>query len=157
MILSRYSGPSSPEVSCGFSGDVEISWESLDFQPYFTLTASNIGYVWISHDIGGHRYGYRDDELQLRWLQFGVFSPINRLHSAKSEFLSKEPWNYQEPYRNLMIMLQLRHELIPYIYTMNILSNEEKIPFIRPLYYYYPDIEESSYEIKNQYFLETIS
>lgn len=70
------------------------TWASLAFQPYFTSTASNIGYTWWSHDIGGHIIGYHDEELALRWLQFGVFSPINRLHSSNSPFQSKEPWGF---------------------------------------------------------------
>ena len=50
--------------------------------PYFTATASNIGYGWWSHDIGGHMFGGKDDELATRWVQLGVFSPILRLHSS---------------------------------------------------------------------------
>ena len=53
IILSRYAGPGSHRYPLGFSGDSVISWASLDFQPYFTSTASNIGYTWWSHDIGG--------------------------------------------------------------------------------------------------------
>ena len=67
-------------------------WESLAFQPEFTATASNIGYGWWSHDIGGHMGGRRDDELTTRWVQLGVYSPILRLHSSDIPFLSKEPW-----------------------------------------------------------------
>ena len=48
-------------------------------------------YGWWSHDIGGHLFGSRDDELMARWAQFGVLSPINRLHST--EIGSKEPWH----------------------------------------------------------------
>lgn len=66
LILSRYAGPGSHRYPVGFSGDSIISWESLQFQPYFTATASNIGYSWWSHDIGGHMGGKRDDELTLR-------------------------------------------------------------------------------------------
>lgn len=63
MTFSRYAGVGSHRYPIGFSGDTVISWESLDFQPYFTSTASNIGYGWWSHDIGGHMMGVRDDEL----------------------------------------------------------------------------------------------
>jgi alpha-glucosidase (family GH31 glycosyl hydrolase) len=44
MFFSRYSGPGSHRYPVGFSGDTMITWEALDFQPYFTLTASNVGY-----------------------------------------------------------------------------------------------------------------
>ena len=46
-----------PPVSDRFSGDTIVTWESIAFQPYFTSTASNIGYTWWSHDIGGHMSG----------------------------------------------------------------------------------------------------
>jgi alpha-glucosidase (family GH31 glycosyl hydrolase) len=75
VILSRFAGIGSHRYSIGFSGDSIVSWASLDFQPYFTATASNVGYGWWSHDIGGHMNGVRDDELATRWVQFGVFSP----------------------------------------------------------------------------------
>ena len=83
ITFSRYAGPGSHRYPVGFSGDTVTSWASLDFQPYFTATAANLGYGWWSHDIGGHMFGVRDDELVTRWFQLGVFSPINRLHSTK--------------------------------------------------------------------------
>lgn len=101
VILSRYAGPGSHRYPVGFSGDTIISWNSLRFQPYFTATASNIGYSWWSHDIGGHMLGDYDEELQTRWLQFGVFSPITRLHSSRSPFNSKEPWFFQKQHLRL--------------------------------------------------------
>ncbi len=82
LTFSRYAGIGSHRYPIGFSGDTEITWESLEFQPYFTATASNAGYGWWSHDIGGHFKGYKDDELATRWVQLGVFSPVNRLHSG---------------------------------------------------------------------------
>ena len=69
MTFSRYAGPGSHRYPLGFSGDTVTTWQSLDFQPYFTNSASNIGYGWWSHDIGGHMHGYRNDELMVRWLQ----------------------------------------------------------------------------------------
>ncbi|MCT3127914.1 hypothetical protein GFU87_10735 [Lactococcus lactis subsp. lactis] len=61
---------------------------TLRFKDNITQILVILGGVMI---IGGHMQGYKDAELSLRWLQFGVFSPINRLHSSKSEFTSKEP------------------------------------------------------------------
>lgn len=152
MFFSRYSGAGSHRYPIGFSGDTSITWDSLDFQPYFTSTASNIGYSWWSHDIGGHHFGYRDDELTVRWMQLGVFSPINRLHSTSNDFASKEPWNLN-PYACQIAcdLLRFRHKLFPYLYTMNLRNHEELIPLVQPIYYQYPEREEA-YEIKNQYF-----
>ena len=152
MTFSRYAGPGSHRYPVGFSGDSIITWESLDFQPYFTATAANIGYGWWSHDIGGHMNGYRDNELETRWVQLGVFSPINRLHSAQNEFNSKEPWRFPVQARQIMDrFLRLRHEMIPYLYTMNYRCWHDSKTLIEPLYYEYPESQES-YRCKNGYF-----
>ena len=152
LILSRYAGPGSHRYPVGFSGDTIISWESLDFQPYFTANASNIGYGWWSHDIGGHMLGSYDEELQIRWIQFGVFSPIMRLHCSASPFNHKEPWKYKADARKIITRyMQLRHRLIPYLYTMNYRYSQNGEPLLQPMYYSYPDKKEA-YEVPNQYY-----
>ncbi len=154
IMFSRYAGPGSHRYPIGFSGDTHISWESLDFQPYFTATASNIGYGWWSHDIGGHCRGQRDDELTTRWVQLGTFSPINRLHSANSELLRKEPWKYNKISEiSMKKFLKLRHELIPYLYSMNYRASELGEPLVEPLYYEYSCGE--AYEFKNEFIFGT--
>lgn len=151
MFFSRFSGPGSQRYPVGFSGDAVVCWESLDAQPCFTSTASNIGYGWWSHDIGGHQAGYRDDELAVRWLQFGVFSPVNRLHSTNSELNRKEPWCYEKVTEEIMKKwLRFRHDMFPYIYTMNYRNHTELIPLIVPMYYTHPKCS-GAYEAKNQY------
>ncbi|MBE6976262.1 MAG: DUF5110 domain-containing protein [Ruminococcaceae bacterium] len=152
MFFSRYAGPGSHRYPVGFSGDTTITWESLEFQPYFTATASNIGYSWWSHDIGGHMLGIQDDELFVRWLQLGVFSPINRLHSSCEPFVHKEPWNHDVlSSKTISDWLRLRHQLFPYIYTMNYRNHEELEPLVQPMYYRYPKVS-AAYEVPNQFF-----
>ena len=151
MFFSRYSGPGSQRYPVGFSGDTYVTWASLDFQPYFTATSSNIGYSWWSHDIGGHMGGYRDEELITRWMQLGVFSPINRLHSCNNDFIRKEPWCFEEKTEAIMKdWLRLRHRLFPYIYTMNYRNTKELEPLVQPMYYAYPK-KNAAYEVKNQF------
>lgn len=151
MTFSRYAGPGSHRYPIGFSGDTHITWDSLDFQPYFTNTASNIGYGWWSHDIGGHMLGYRDEELEVRWYQYGVFSPINRLHSSNSRFSGKEPWRFSMEAAHVMgEFLRLRHRLIPYLYTMNYRAWKEDQPICQPMYYVDPD-NFAAYRTPNQY------
>ncbi|KAF2152182.1 glycoside hydrolase family 31 protein [Myriangium duriaei CBS 260.36] len=151
LIFSRYAGPGSHRYPVGFSGDSFATWASLQFQPEFTATASNIGYGWWSHDIGGHMHGYRDDELTTRWVQFGAFSPILRLHSSDSQWASKEPCLYREEYAKVMTSaLQLRHRLVPYIFTMNVVGAVSDEPLIQPMYWKYPARDEA-YEFPNQY------
>ena len=151
LILSRFAGAGSHRYPLGFSGDTAQNWASLAFQPYFTATASNIGYTWWSHDIGGHHAGARDDELYLRWVQYGVFSPILRLHSTSNEFMGKEPWKYNGFVRqNATEALRFRHRLIPYLYSMNRRTAMEGRALCEPMYYQYP-ADERAYRCPNEY------
>ena len=151
MIFSRYSGYGSQRYPIGFSGDTLITWASLKFQPYFTATASNVGYGWWSHDIGGHMGGYRDDELTARWVQFGVFSPIFRLHSSNSLFTGREPWKYNKRAELVMSdFMRLRHQLFPYLYTMNRRAHADLLPLMRPMYHVNPECTDA-YQVGNEY------
>ena len=152
LILSRYAEVGSHRYPLGFSGDTKICWEALDFQPYFTSTATNIGYTWWSHDIGGHMMGSKDDELYTRWVQYGVYSPINRLHSTSNEFMGKEPWKHTFTAETLATKaLRERHALIPYLYSMNYRTHRDCLALCEPMYYEYPEAPEA-YEVKNQFF-----
>lgn len=135
ITFSRYAGVGSHRYPVGFSGDTVISWASLDFQPYFTAAAANVGYGWWSHDIGGHFYGGKDDELATRWVQLGVFSPILRLHSGSEPFNSKEPWRFGSEFEPVIAdWLRFRHRLVPYLYTMNERAHRG-VPLVRPLHH----------------------
>ncbi len=152
MIFSRYAGAGSHRYPVGFSGDTFTTWESLALQPFFTSTASNIGYGWWSHDIGGHMLGDKNTERLVRWVQFGVFSPIMRLHSSSNPFFVKEPWKLESPYREVVgDFMRLRHRLIPYLYTMSYESWAKGMPLIRPMYYDHSD-DEAAYESGNEYY-----
>ena len=150
LILSRYAGLGSHRYPLGFSGDTIVTWKSLQFQPYFTNNAANAGYTWWSHDIGGHMKGIQDDELYLRWLQYGVFSPINRLHSSNSDYMGKEPWKRSWAVEAVAERyLRLRHKLIPYLYSANYRTHTQGEPICAPMYYSY-DCQEA-YNVPNQY------
>lgn len=152
LIFSRYGGPGSHRYPVGFSGDTIITWDSLRFQPEFTATASNIGYGWWSHDIGGHMQGYRDDELSARWVQLGAFSPLLRLHSSDSRWTAKEPWNYRPACREAMrAAMQFRHRLVPYIYSHNVSDSLlDPQPLVQPMYWAHP-ADDEAYKHPNQY------
>lgn len=154
VILSRYAGIGSHRYPIGFSGDTVVCWKSLDLQPWFTANASNAGYTWWSHDIGGHVGNLGKNEIYLRWIQYGVFSPINRLHSNNTS-LSKEPWKYPKAEATAEYFLRLRHRLLPYLYTANVKTSEEGVPLVCPMYYY--DKSPIAYDKKyrNQYYFGT--
>jgi hypothetical protein len=139
----------------GFSGDAHVTWDSLAFQPYFTATAANVNYGWWSHDIGGHMGGVEDPELYARWVQFGVLSPILRLHSTSNPFHERRPWGWDaETERVATAALRLRHRFIPYLYTMAWRNHVHHQPPVRPLYHEYPALE-SAYHCPDQYLFGT--
>jgi len=82
LIFHRYGGLGNHRYQIGFSGDAFINWKSLAYQPYFTATASNVGFGFWSHDIGGHMAGESTPELYTRWIQFGAFIMIPASQSA---------------------------------------------------------------------------
>lgn len=144
FIFSRWGGLGNHRYPIGFSGDTHVDWDSLNFQPYFTATAANVGYSWWSHDIGGHMLGLEEAELYARWVQFGVFSPILRLHSSKNAFHERRPWGYDaETLAVTRDAMQLRHALIPYIYTMSWRNATQHEAMIRPMYHDYPTRDEA--------------
>lgn len=146
FIFSRWGGLGNHRYPIGFSGDTVISWESLANQPAFTSTAANVGYGWWSHDIGGHMGGVEDDELYTRWIQYGVFSPILRMHCTSNFFHERRPWGRgPAAERASTAALRLRHQLVPYIYSMAWRNHHEGVPMITPMYYTHPE-EEGAYD-----------
>lgn len=151
MLYHRWGGLGNHRYQIGFSGDTHISWKSLDYQPYFNSTASNVLYGYWSHDLGGHMHGDLTPELYLRWMQFGAFSPVMRTHSSKSAELNKEPWVFdKDTFTILKNTIQERYELAPYIYTAARESYDTGVSLCRPLYYNYPKSPEA-YTFRNEY------
>jgi len=151
LILSRYSGIGAHRYPLGFSGDTMITWKTLAYLPYFTTNASNIGFTWWSHDIGGHYSGAKDDELYVRSVQFGVFSPINRLHCTVTPYMTKEPRFYMNGTGLIAEeFLRLRHKMIPFIYSASVDTTEKGLALMEPMYYDHPESKEA-YEYVSQY------
>ena len=154
MIYHRWGGLGSHRYQIGFSGDCLASWKVLGYLPYFTATASNVGYGYWGHDIGGHLQPKgvteTDPELYTRWLQSGVFTPIFKTHSTKDLTMEKRFWVFPEYFDAMRGAIRLRYDLSPYIYTAARQTYDTGISMCRPLYYDYAEDDES-YEWKEEY------
>ena len=151
LIFSRYGGIGAGRYCIGFSGDTYSNWESLRYQPYFTATASNVLYGYWSHDIGGHLSEEMEPELYLRWIQYGIYSPILRTHTSASPVSERRFWEFPSPYSKLMIeTVRRRYELVPYIYSECRKAYDSGVSLCRPMYYSWPD-EEDAYQARDQY------
>ncbi|MGP8157647.1 MAG: TIM-barrel domain-containing protein [Candidatus Acidiferrales bacterium] len=151
LLFHRWGGLGNHRYEIGFSGDTVSVWDSLAFQPYFTATAANVGYAYWSHDIGGHMPGIIEPELYLRWIQWGIFSPILRTHTTKNPGADRRIWAYPEPYAGLMRQAFVRrYAFEPYIYTEARNTYDTGVAFLHPLYYDWPEAPEA-YEAKDEY------
>lgn len=151
LNFSRFGGLGAGRMPVGFSGDTLISWESLAYQPYFTATSANVLYGYWSHDIGGHMEGELTPELYVRWLQFGLYSPVLRTHTSKSMECERRVHHFPDPERGIMMAaLRRRYELVPYLYGEMRKCADTGLSVVRPMYYEYPE-EEEAYRCPNQY------
>ena len=150
FIFHRWGGLGSHRYPIGFSGDTYSTFGSLAFQPYFTATASNVCFGYWGHDLGGHmQIAPTNSELMLRWLQFGVFSPIFRTHGASQEGNERRIWKFDN-FPMLLDCVNLRYQLMPYIYTAARQAYDTGISICRPLYYEWPE-ENEAYRQEGEY------
>jgi alpha-D-xyloside xylohydrolase len=162
LTRSAYSGQQRYGAA-SWSGDVQSSWEQLSEQIAAGLNFTMAGVPYWTHDIGGF---FRDSkslnpqfdsqytnpefvELLTRWFQFGTFSPIFRIHGYVSE---TEIWRYGQAFEDVARkFIDLRYQLMPYIYSEAWkITNDSKL-LMSPLVYYYPN-DKNTWGIKDQLF-----
>ena len=156
MIYHRWGGLGSHRYQIGFSGDTYATWETLAFLPWFTSTASNVCYGYWGHDIGGHttydRKHLTNPEMYLRWLQYGVFTPIFKTHCTKNKNIERRIWQFPNHMFAMREAIRLRYTLAPYIYNAARETFDTGVSMCRPMYYHYPESNEA-YEYKEQHML----
>lgn len=130
-----------------FTGDTYNTWEMLAFQSTFTIKEGNIGVPYVTHDLGSYHGGTLSDDMYMRWVQFGTFQPIFRLHSKQGKRL---PWQYPNVSQQAKEFIRLRHALVPYTYTLAHETATGGMPIVSGMYLYYPSSPES-YTFDRQY------
>jgi len=121
-----------------WSGDIGWDWDSYKRQIVAGLNYNLTGMPYWTTDIGGFfRPGstqYTDEkyhEILTRWFQWAVFNPIFRMHGYQTE---TEPWKYGEKVENNMrSMMNLRYQLLPYIYSEVWQISKNNSTLMRPL------------------------
>ncbi|MGA5582095.1 TIM-barrel domain-containing protein [Streptomyces thermodiastaticus] len=152
-----------------FTGDTSSTWGTLKLEVGYTPGESAAtGMVAVTHDIGGHndttglpgsetwtdggqtRTTYKlPDDLYARWVQFGTFQPIDRLHSNHSDRL---PWQYgTEARASADRFLNLRENLVPYTYTLAEEAHRTGVPIVRATYLEYPEEEQAYATADSEY------
>ena len=152
FIYHRWGGLGSHRYQVGFSGDSKVAWSMLEAIPWFTATASNVGYGYWGHDIGGHHNPDGNDgldgELFTRWLQSGVFTPIFKTHCTKDAAIERRIWKHPDYFFALREAMRLRYRLAPYIYTAAREAYDTGVSICRPMYYDWPE-DAAAYAVTN--------
>jgi len=132
-----------------WSGDVSRSWGGLKSQPEIALQMGIQGLAYMHSDLGGFAGDVQDDQLYVRWLQYGVFQPVYRPHAQ--EAVASEPV-FKEPKTKALAKkaIELRYKLLPYNYTLAFENNQTGTPLMRPLFFEEPENHEI-YEVANTY------
>ena len=156
FILSRYGGWGSERYPGFFTGDAYSEWRVLAYEVAYTARGGNVLEPYISNDIGGFHGAKIPFELYARWIEFGTFSPILRMHSAHENPLegnARMPWLYGPKGVALMRKyFTLRTRLMPYLYTYAWRAHRRSMPLLRPLYLEWPDLAEAYRHFHEYYF-----
>jgi alpha-D-xyloside xylohydrolase len=150
-----------------WSGDVDSTFEALRRQIPAGLNIGLSGIPWWTTDIGGFKNGNINSpsfrELLIRWFQFGVFSPLCRLHGVREpgtglvgsdqSGAANEVWSFgDEAYGILSRLLFLRERLRPYVMDQMRVAAQTGLPPMRPLFVGFP-ADERTWDIDDQYLL----
>ncbi len=163
VTLGYYTDLNQHKYPVTYMGKSDVSWKSLKQIPFLNVNATNLGISYYAHDIGGYFKGVEDNELYIRYVQLGVFSPILKFGSDKGKYYKREPWRWSIKTLNIATeYLILRHKLIPYLYTEAYNYHIKGIPLIKPLFYVNPEmyddpIFKDSYYFGSQLFVHPIT
>ncbi len=130
ITRSLYSG--TQRYSSAWTGDNLASWEHLWLANIQCQRMCMSGYSFVGTDIGGF-IGQPTPELYVRWIQMATFHPFMRTHSS-GDHGNQEPWSFgKESLKIVKQFIELRYELLPYLYTTFYQYISNGRPILRPL------------------------
>ncbi len=133
ITRSAYSG--TQRYTSTWMGDNIASWEHLVVANRQIQRMCMSGYSFAGTDIGGFAQ-QPNGELFARWIQLGVFHPFFRVHSS-GDHGEQEPWSFGEEITDISRkFIELRYELLPYIYTAFWKYIEHGTPILKSLVMY---------------------
>jgi alpha-glucosidase len=121
-----------------WSGDIPTGFASMAGQRARMLSAINVGAMQWGMDGGGFKNGTPTPENYARWIEFGAFTPIFRVHGDFGQ--KRQPWVYGPVAEKAATSaIRLRYALIPYIYSYAHRYLTNGIGVVRPLMFDWPD------------------
>ena len=143
FVLTRASFAGGQRYAAVWTGDATADWASLRQSVSMLLGLGVSGFPFVGSDIGGF-VRMPSAELCTRWLQMGVFYPFMRMHTEIAT-PDKEPWSFGWQYEKInKRAIELRYELLPYIYNEMQQASVTGVPALRPLFLEYPHVENTA-------------
>ena len=135
FIITRSAYSGAQRYTSSWTGDNVASWEHLWIANIQMQRMSISGMGFTGSDIGGFAE-QPSGELYARWIQLGVFHPFCRTHSS-GHHGEQEPWSFGKEVIDITRkFVELRYQLLPYLYTMFWQYVNEGIPMLKPLVYF---------------------
>jgi alpha-glucosidase (family GH31 glycosyl hydrolase) len=133
-----------------WSTDVSRSWGGFQPQVNIMLNSGLSGLGYMSSDIGGFAVDPAhptDEELYVRWLAMGAFTPTFRTHAQ----LKPEPYNYPNSADMTLKIIKQRYEWLPYNYTLSYENASKGYPLARPVSFYGNNLDEKYANLSDEY------
>ncbi|MBG1271521.1 glycoside hydrolase family 31 protein [Nostoc sp. WHI] len=151
FVLTRSGYAGVQRWSSVWMGDNQSLWEHLEMSLPMLCNMGLSGVAFVGCDIGGFA-GNATAELFARWMQVGMLYPLMRGHSAMST-ARHEPWVFGDRVENICReYINLRYQLLPYIYTLFWEAVTTGAPILRPLLYHFPN-DPKTYTLYDQVLL----
>lgn len=148
-LFSRACFATTPKYAFVWNGDNFSLWHHLRLSISQILSMSISGNMFNGCDVGGFG-GDSNKQLLIRWMQAHVLMPFVRNHSTL-DTKAQEPYAYDRELMDIYThYLNIRYELVPYLYNLVEKMNKNGEPIVRPMFYNYPD-DARALTINDQY------
>ncbi|MEN9230850.1 MAG: glycoside hydrolase family 31 protein [Thermostichus sp. DG02_5_bins_236] len=148
FVLTRSGYAGIQRWSAVWTGDNQSSWEHLEMSLPMLCNLGLSGVSFVGADIGGFG-GNASPELFARWMQMGILYPLMRGHTAMGT-RPHEPWCFGPAVETICRQaIELRYQLLPYLYSLFWESSQTGSPILRPLLYEFPD-DPQTYDLSDQ-------
>ncbi len=155
FVITRAAYSGTQRYTSTWTGDNVATWEHLWIANVQAQRVAMSGFSFAGSDIGGFAE-QPDGELFARWIQLGVFHPFCRVHSS-GDHGAQEPWVFGEEVTGIVRkFIEIRYQLLPYLYTTFWKYLDEGTPMLKSLVLYDQDDEQTHYRTDEFIFGEQI-
>ena len=150
FVITRAAYSGTQRYTSTWTGDNVATWDHLNIANIQAQRLAMSGFSFVGSDIGGFAE-QPNGELYARWIQLGIFHPFCRTHSS-GDHGDQEPWSFGQNITDIVRkFIEIRYQLLPYLYTAFWRYAEEGIPMLKSLVLF--DQEDSHTHYRNDEFI----